>query len=522
MPIDLSNFEDASNHDLPFSLVRATVDQAPVAISITDLKANILYVNAAFSEITGYAPQECIGRNESMLSDQRTPPEVYRELWGCITRQQAWRGRLLNRHRDGRRYLADLTVAPMLNEAGETTHFIGMHRDITEEYLLQRQVRQQTLFLETVVASIPVSAVLIDENGQIVLDNLMYKALASDLKVEEPALLFLKLLRQESGEEWSDFWHREKAFRNLELRFDPGGGRPSRWFSCAGQWFRHEEGTVDGFFSGSEKGYLLLTVDDVTQQKKQQEQYRLRGLQALMAEEEKLESLKETLFAAIHQIQGPLNLIGAAKNILDRRGDDAGNVALRDLLQQVIAAGEASIGTLEKCIPHTDNHAFKPVNLNQVLHDAITLLTERLLASGIVVEWVPTPVLPSLRGSENRLRSLFKQVIENAIDAMAHSRQRELRIHTWTRDQLIHITIEDTGPGIPPGLRTQVFEPFFTTKASSGRQHVGMGLAVAHEIVNQHNGMIRIDPDYHEGCRIHMQFEIRQTQPERSAKVSHG
>ena len=132
----------------------------------------------------------------------------------------------------------------------------------------------------------------------------MYKALASDLNVEKPALLFLQLLREESGEKWSDFWRREKAFRNLELRFDPGGGRPSRWFSCAGQWFRHEEGTVDGFFSGSEQGYLLLTVDDITQQKKQQEQYRLRGLQDLMAEEEKLESLKETLFAAIHQIQG--------------------------------------------------------------------------------------------------------------------------------------------------------------------------------------------------------------------------
>ncbi|MDD2768753.1 MAG: nitrogen fixation negative regulator NifL [Methylococcus sp.] len=504
------------------SLIRATVDQAPVAISITDLKANILYVNSAFSEITGYAPQECIGRNESMLSDRRTPPEVYRELWGCISRQEVWKGRLLNRHREGRRYLAALTVAPVLNDAGETTHFIGMHRDVTEEYLLQQQVRQQTLFLETVVASIPVSAVLIDENGRIVLANLMYKALAGDLKVEEPALLFLRLLTQESGEEWTDFWHREKAFRNLELRFDPGGGRPSRWFSCAGQWFRHDEGTVDGFFSGSEKGYLLLTVDDVTLQKKQQEQYRLRGLQALMAEEEKLESLKETLFAAIHQVQAPLNLLGAAKNMLDRRGDDPGNVALRELLQQVITAGEASVRTLEKCIPHTDTNGFKPVNLNQVLHDVITLLTERLLASGIVVEWVPTPVLPSLRGSENRLRSLFKQIIENAIDAMAHSRQRELRIHTWTRDQLIHITIEDTGPGIPIELRTQIFEPFFTTKTNSGRQHVGVGLTVAHEIVNQHNGLIRIDPEYNEGCRIHMQFEIRKVQPERRAKVAHG
>ena len=66
---------------LPHGLFAEIVRQAPVAIAITDAKATIVYVNKAFTEITGYAPNESIGRNQSMLSDKRTPREVYEELW---------------------------------------------------------------------------------------------------------------------------------------------------------------------------------------------------------------------------------------------------------------------------------------------------------------------------------------------------------------------------------------------------------------------------------------------------------
>ncbi len=169
------SIEPSLDNERMLALFLETVQQAPVAISITDNRANILYMNQAFSRVTGYAPEECIGHNESMLSDKKTPKAVYEELWKCLQAQRSWQGCLLNRHKNGRRYLADLTIAPIVNERQETTHYIGMHRDITDVYRLEQQVRQQKVLIETVVDSIPVAAVLLDETDRVVLNNRMYK-----------------------------------------------------------------------------------------------------------------------------------------------------------------------------------------------------------------------------------------------------------------------------------------------------------------------------------------------------------
>ena len=119
---------------VPYGLFVEAVEQAPMAISITDKKSNILYVNEAFSKVTGYQSNDILGKNESLLSDKSTPREVYYDLWHTISSKKIWHGTLCNRHKSGHRYLADLTIAPMLNEQGAVTHYIGMHRDITQSY----------------------------------------------------------------------------------------------------------------------------------------------------------------------------------------------------------------------------------------------------------------------------------------------------------------------------------------------------------------------------------------------------
>ena len=84
---------------------------------------------------------------------------------------------------------------------------------------------------------------------------------------------------------------------------------------------------------------------------------------------------------------------------------------------------------------------------------------------------------------------------------------RELRIVTGVRDQTVQVTIEDTGPGIPPDLHWQIFEPFFTTKRAA--THVGLGLAMVQEVVNEQRGMIALDPDYTAGCRWQVSLPIK-------------
>lgn len=492
----------------PLCIFVETVEQAPVAISITDASANIIYVNAAFTRVTGYLPEECLGRNESMLSDKRTPPQVYQDLWRTLLARKSWRGTLINRHKNGQCYLAELTIAPMLEEDGSVSHYIGMHRDVTTVYGLEQKVKNQKALIETVVDSIPVAAVLLDDVDQVVLDNQRYKAMASDLGLREPVRDFLRLLRVEMGPEWDRLRDQRRGFQHRELRYDLGGGRPARWFSCAGNWFEEGDVAVDAYFNQRRKRYLLLALTEITQQKRQQEEIRLSALRVLTAEEEKVQSLRETLSAAIHHVQGPMNQLAAAAGLLARRGD-AGSTALADTLQQVVDTSRQTIETLQRCMPEPLGRGRTAVNLNQLVHEAILLTRDRLLASGVVVDWRPAPVLPSFVGDENRLRSVFKQLIENAVDAMndAHVVNRELRLVTWQEGDLLHATVADTGPGIPEALQIKVFEPFYTTKGATGRQ-AGMGLAVVQDVVARHDGLIVIDPEYRDGCRFHLQFPL--------------
>lgn len=508
---------------LPLRLFLEAVEQSPVAISITDERANIIYVNRAFTQITGYSREEAVGNNESMLSHKTTPRQVYEKMWDRLNRKESWNGVLVNRHKTTGPYLADLTIAPMLNSQGEISHFIGIHRDVTGLYGLEQRVKNQKRLIETVVDSIPVAAVLLDENDAIVLDNQVYKGLTSELGVSEPVEIFLDALKKEMGVEWAELRNKQKSFRNRELRIDLSGRRAPRWFSCAGTWFTERDVGVEAYFQQREQTYLLLTLTEITQQKRQQEEIRISALKALMAEEERIQGLRETLCGVIHQIQAPVNLLSAAVNTLERRGRED-NEAVLQLLKQVIESGRETVLLLQRCMPEPEAAAMVAVNLNQILHEVLILLTPRLLANGVVVDWQPTPVLPTLMAMENRLRAMFKQLIENAIDAMSGSHRqgrrfgrdasaggirrgkpRELRLATWVEADAIVVTIEDTGPGIPKALHTKVFEPFFTTKGASGGQ-AGMGLTMVQDVVNQHGGMILIDPEYSEGCRFRLKF----------------
>ncbi len=356
------------------------------------------------------------------------------------------------------------------------------------------------------------------------LDNQAYKKLDSDLGLREPSRMFLDTLREEMGEEWERLRAKGLGFRNREIRYDRGGRHGPRWFACSGTWFNREDGSVDAFFHGKAHSYLLLTLDDITQQKKNEAEIRLNALKALMAEEEKIQSLRETLLGAMHHIQGPINLLNAAKTLLQRRGQEQQNAALLDILEQILTAGEESLARLKRCVPEAQEGAMVPVNINQLLHESLVLLTQRLLAAGVVIDWKPTPVLPTVMGLENRLRAMFKQILENAIDAMNQSgvKRRELRISTWPDEEVVHVCIEDSGPGIAENLCVKVFEPFFSTKNIGGQRHSGMGLTMAQDVINQHQGLIRFDQAYGEGCRVHIQLQTQARQDLKQNNHAHG
>ena len=502
--------------ELPQDLFRQAVEQSALAISITDPQARILYANSAFKRVTGYETGDVAGQKESILSYKVTPKLVYETMWAQLLRQRPWNGLLVNRRKDGSRYLAELTITPVVGDEGKTSHYLGMHRDVTEMHRLERQVQNHKRRLESLVDAAQVAIVMLDEQAggedRVVLDNQEYKKLIGDLG-GEPVRPILAAIRARLGAGMDEARRKSKALSLQEVYVDAPNGR-RRWFACSIAWIDELDGEAEAFYEPRQHKYLLLTFQDITSLKEQQEAIRINGLRALLAEQERIQSLREALSGAVFQLQGPFNMLAAALRMLERKADagqcDAGDPVLASL-REAMQSGSDALETLRACIPVQATEAVSAVNLNEVVRDVLRLTTSRLLADGVVVEWQPDPGLPTLNGRPRQLTTLFKHLVDNALEAIHESRrkQRELKIVVAAHADHVEVGLEDSGPGIPEEWRLKAFEPFFTTKGAD-RQHIGMGLTVAQEIVAGHGGFIGIDPDFETGCRMRVQLPLAQ------------
>lgn len=490
---------------LPPDVFRLAVKQAAVAISITDTQARIVYVNPCFEQVTGYSLQEVLGQNQSILSYKVTPRLVYESLWAQLARKEPWSGLLVNRRKDGARYLADLTITPVLNEAGEITHYLGLHRDVTEVHQLEHQVISQRALIESAVDAAEVAMVMIDDQLQPVLSNRSYKALQQKL-AREPLQMVFQALQQQWPERFAECLDLGQGFAALEVVLDLADLGQTVFLSCSGSVIEERDTSADAFYNNTVHRYLLVTLQDISSLKQQQNLLRLNSLQALLLEQERIQSVREALSGAIYQLERPLNLINAAARLVERRGH-AETESLLTLLGEVQQAGRQALDMLHSCIPAQSEEAQQIVNANELLKNTLSLLTPRLLSCGITVDWQPEAQLRAVRGQPTRLSSLFKQLLENAIDALEDhkGRVREVRIITRNRDEAIEVEVADSGAGIPAGDQLRVFEPFYSTRAP-GTGHLGMGLTLAQDIVNSHQGLIEIDPETATGCRIKVQL----------------
>lgn len=142
-----------------FSLL---IEQSPNPVVITDLDANIEYVNDAFVTHTGYSREEVLGRNPRILKSGKTPEATYRSMWTTLTAGEPWRGELVNLTRSGEMQIEMATILP-LRQDNRTTHYVAIKEDITA------RVRQDELLnkLFMAVEQSPESIVITDLDAHI-------------------------------------------------------------------------------------------------------------------------------------------------------------------------------------------------------------------------------------------------------------------------------------------------------------------------------------------------------------------
>ncbi|MFQ5473124.1 MAG: nitrogen regulation protein NR(II), partial [Dehalococcoidia bacterium] len=118
------------------------------AIVITDCEGRIVWTNPAFTRLTGYTEAEAIGQYPRVLKSGRQDRPFYEEMWNTVLAGKTWRGELINRRKDGSLYTEDMTITPVLDDAGNVTNFVAIKQDISEQKAAETQ-RIRSMALES-------------------------------------------------------------------------------------------------------------------------------------------------------------------------------------------------------------------------------------------------------------------------------------------------------------------------------------------------------------------------------------
>jgi len=119
------------------------VEQSPNLVVITNIEGKIEYVNHKITELTGYLPEEVIGKQPSIFKSEKTPDSIHQELWDIISSGLEWRGVLENKKKNGEIYWAQESIAPVKDDDGIITHYVAIQEDVTASRALSEKVIYQ-------------------------------------------------------------------------------------------------------------------------------------------------------------------------------------------------------------------------------------------------------------------------------------------------------------------------------------------------------------------------------------------
>lgn len=139
----------ATNNEL--HKLTIALEQSPSAIIITNPQVEIEYVNPAFTDVTGYRPEEVYGKKPGILKAGKTPVRTFNQMWRALSAGKIWRGELCNCRKNGEMFWMYAVIAPIRDELGNTTNYVSIQEDITsrklaEEALSESEKQYRDLF----------------------------------------------------------------------------------------------------------------------------------------------------------------------------------------------------------------------------------------------------------------------------------------------------------------------------------------------------------------------------------------
>jgi PAS domain S-box-containing protein len=510
-------------------LLRSTLE----FLALTDAEGIITYVNNKFCELSQYSREELIGKNHRLINSGYHPQEFFKDLWATISTGKVWKREIKNRAKDGTYYWVNTVIVPFLDNQGKPFQYLAIRFDITS----RKQVESMLQLTQFSVQQASDSIFWIDSDGKILSVN---KAACQLLGYSEEELLSLSIYDINPGYQagiWQAHWQELKEHGSLTFE--------SR--------HKRKDGTIiptevnANFLEFEGKEYKFAFIRDITERKL---------TQLKLIHTEKMSSLGQLIASVAHEINNPVNFIGANLSHVDNYTRDL--LALIDLYQQGYTQSspeiqekieEIDLDFLMEDLPsilssmkmgteriyeivltlrnfsRLDEVQMKPVNIHEGIDTTLLILRDRLKeksehsAISIIKEYGNLPLVECYAGQVNQV---FMNILSNAIDALRQpdpddspegiqSHASTIKIYTELKNSnWVKISIQDNGRGMTESVLAQVFDPFFTTKEVG--KGTGLGLSISYQIVvEKHGGKLQCISAPGQGAKFLIELPIRQS-----------
>jgi len=258
--------------------------------------------------------------------------------------------------------------------------------------------------------------------------------------------------------------------------------------------------------------HIMSDLNETTEEVKRRE-LELREKQEQLVQAGKLATLGELTTGVAHELNNPLNNIGLfVGNAIDLielgMADTNPERILQELhsaMQQVRKATE--IITHLRTFGRAASVSRQPVVITAVIENALALMQEQFRLRQITVTMHFPEDQLVVMGNAIQLEQVFINLLTNARDALTNAIYKSITIECLQRQDMIEVTIADSGPGIPAGYEQRIFDPFFTTKeVGTG---TGLGLSITYGIIKEHQGTIIVENHPGQGAVFVVQLPIQ-------------
>lgn len=293
-------------------------------------------------------------------------------------------------------------------------------------------------------------------------------------------------------------FQRGYGLRDQELSLGHAAGEETP-IRAGSSIFRSHQGRVMG---------VLLVFNDLTTLKK---------LELQVRRTDRLASLGTLAAGMAHEIKNPLVTIKTFTQLLPERYEDED---FRDTFSSLIGQEVKRIDSIVNQLLKFSRPAkpdLVPTHLHEVLNNSTNLISQQLRQKGIELVLTYEAANDMVQADADQLNQAFINFLLNATEAMSGRGQlfvgteliptEPYALDSWQQDAgegRIRVTIRDTGDGIAPDLLGRIFDPFFTTKSHG----TGLGLSVAHGIIQEHSGAIDVESELGKGTAFFIAFPL--------------